>query len=267
MRAARSFGPLGAAGASAAAEFAATHTWVSWCFGWLGRVVSQAVLYGLLGRLLGAGHQRSLFVGGAVLVCATEALLVCASTVNERRSGTLELIVAAPASTFVVLVGRGAQWLPGGVVTSLVCLFVVGSSFGVRLTPSMGAAAVALVALTAVSTYCVGMALGAVVLARPELRNVVAGVAASGLAILGGAAVPLRAWPGPARLVGMCLPLTHTLAATRALIDGAGAGSVAARASVAVALASGWLVLAWAVVRRLIDAGRTKGTLELGASG
>jgi ABC-2 type transport system permease protein len=261
------FGALAAAGTSAATDFAAVYTWRTWTLGWLVRVVSQAVLYGLLGRLLGsAAHQRELFVGGAVLVCATEALLVCASTVNERRGGTFPLIVVTPRSPFVVLLGRGAQWLPGGVVTSLVCLLVVGPAFGVHWTLPAVAMAVPLVVLTAASTYCLGMALGAVVLARPELRNVTSGVAASTLAILGGVAVPLQTWPAPARLLGRCLPLTHTLAAVRVVIDGGPAVTVASEAGIAALAGAGWLAAAWLVVRRVVAAGLRNGSVESGGS-
>lgn len=255
-----------AAAAASAAEFAAVHSWRSWTLGWLVRVMSQAALYGLLGRLLGSvPWQQQLFIGGAVLVCATEALLVCASTVNERRSGTLTLLVASPASLFLALLGRGAQWLPGGIVTSLVCLFGLGPAFGLHWTAASAAAVVPVVVITAVASYCFGMALGAVVLARPELRNVVSGVAASTLAVLGGVAVPLEAWPPPARVLGQCLPLVHTLAAVRAVADHGSIGAVVGPAAVAVAVAAGWLLVAEEAVRRMVAAGRRNGSLELGA--
>lgn len=259
------WGTVRAAAATSAVEFAAVHTWRSWTLGWLVRVTSQAVLYGLLGRLLGSGAwQQQLFVGGAVLVCATEALLVCASTVNERRSGALTLLVASPASLFLALLGRGAQWLPGGIVTSLVCLFALGPAFGLRWTATSAAAVVPIVVITAVASYCFGMALGAVVLARPELRNVVSGAAASTLALLGGVAVPLHAWPSPAVALGQCLPLVHTLTAVRAVVDHGPFGAVAAPAALAMAVAAGWLVVAVVAVRRLVAAGRRNGSLELG---
>ena len=258
---------IGAAATASAAEFRAVHTWRSWVFGWLVRVMSQAIPYGLLGRLLGSAvRQQDLFIGGAVLVCSTEALLVCASTVNERRSGALSLIVAAPGSLFLTLLGRGAQWLPGGAVTSLVCLLAVGPAFGLHWSVAGVAAVVPLVVLTALSSYCFGMALGAVVLAWPELRNVLAGIAASTMAVVGDVAVPLSAWPAPVQLLGQCLPLLHTVTAVRAVVAGGPAGTVVAQAAFALAVAGAWLLVAQVSVYRVVAAGRRSGSLDLGGA-
>ncbi|MGH8974347.1 MAG: ABC transporter permease [Acidimicrobiia bacterium] len=259
------FGALGAAARSSLIDYAVIFTWRSWLLGWLMRVMSQTVFYGLLGKLLGSTErQRYLFVGAAVLVCGAEALLVCASTVNERRVGALSLIVASPSDAFLVLLGRGVLWIPGGVATSAVCLFVLGPLFGVTWTFPAVVAVLPLIILTSVSTYCLGIALGALVLARPELRNVVGTVAATGLAVVCGVTVPLGQWPLAVRAIGTCVPLTYTLAAVRASIDGERARDVLLFAAQAAAWGTVWLGVAWLGLHRLVAAGRRTGSIDLG---
>jgi ABC-2 type transport system permease protein len=250
---------------SGVTDFTTLYTWWSWTFGWLVRVVSQVASYGFLGRLIGSPAQtRYLMVGGSVLACAAEAMLACASTVNERRGGTLGLIAGAPSGVFPVLAGRGVQWLPSGVVTSLFCLLVVGPAFGLAWSPVHGLAVAGLVVLTALSTYCLGLTLGALVLAFPELRNVVGTVITSGLAVVCGVVVPLGSWPLPIRVAGSVVPLTYTLQAVRLVVDGGPAGLVLRSTALAILAAVGWFLLAWLVVNALIDASRRAGTIEFG---
>jgi ABC-2 type transport system permease protein len=263
---ARRFARACAAGVgSGVIDFTTMYTWWSWTFGWLVRVVSQVATYGFLGRLIGSPEQtRYLLVGGSVLACAAEALLACASTVNERRSGTLALIAGAPSGVFPVLLGRGVQWLPSGVVTSLFCLLLMGPAFGLAWTPARALAVAGLVVLTALSTYCLALAFGAVVLALPELRNVVGTVTTSALAVVCGVAVPLGSWPLPIRVTGSVVPLTYTLRAVRLVVDGAPAALVLRPTAAAVIAGAGWLLLAWLVVNALVDASRRAGTIEFG---
>ena len=246
-------------------DFVTLHTWWSWTFGWLVRVMSQVASYGLFGRLIGSPAQtRYLLVGGSVLAAAAEALLACASTVNERRAGALALVASAPSGVFPVLAGRGVQWLPSGVATSVICLLVVGPTFGLTWTPARALAAFGLVVLTALSMYAVGLTLGSLVLAFPELRNVVGTVATSALAVVCGVAVPLESWPLAVRLIGAVVPLTYTLRAVRLLVDGGSAVLILQPAAVAVIVGGAWLVLAWVVVTRLVNTGRRTGTLDFG---
>jgi len=259
------FGPMGAGVRNGLIEFAAVYTWRSWTFGWLARVGSQAALYGLLGRMLGSvEHQRYLFVGASMLVCASEALLVCSSTVSERCTGTLSLIEAAPAGTFGVLAGRGVQFLPGGVATSLTCLLLIGPAFHLVWTPAQVAALLPLVILTSVATYCLGLALGAVVLSAPDLRNAVTGVVAAGSPVACGVVVPLQQWPPMVRAVGMALPLTHTLAAVRHLADGGPSAACVREAAAALVTAAGWLLVAGLIIRWTLNAARRRGSMEIG---
>jgi ABC-2 type transport system permease protein len=251
--------------ASGFADFATIYTWRTWTVGWLARVLCQVAFSALIGRLLGSAEQgRYLLVGNAVAIAAVEAMFVVASTTWERRAGTLPLLIAAPTDPALVFAGRSVQWLASGTATAVISLCGLGLIFGVPLRPAAVLAAVPLVALVALGTYCVGLLLAAVVLRVMQLRNVVGNVGHLVMLTICGVQVPVAFWPDWTRGLAGTLPLTHGLAAVRGALAGAGAPEVLRQAGLEVALAAGWLALAVLAFRRLAEHGRHDGSIEFG---
>ncbi|WP_063770937.1 ABC transporter permease [Streptacidiphilus neutrinimicus] len=248
--------------ANAAADLRATYTWRTWLFGWLLRMLCQVVFFTLAGRTFsGAGHQRFLFLGNALTLCAIESMMVVASSAWERRAGTLPLLVAAPADVSWIFVGRSLQWLPSGCATSLAALLGLGPFFGVDWSPATAAVAAVLVAASAVGTYCFGLLLAALVLGASSWRNVASNVAYLGMMAVCGVEVPVGFWPLPVRVLAWSMPLTHELDALRALVDGGGAASVAPQALLGLAVGAAWLAGAVALLRAMADRGRRDGSI------
>jgi ABC-2 type transport system permease protein len=253
------------AAASGFADFATIYTWRTWTLGWLSRVLCQVAFFALIGRLLGSPEQgRYLLVGNAVMMAAVESMFVVASTTWERRAGTLPLLIAAPTAPALVFAGRSVQWLASGTATAAISLVGLGLLFGVPLRPAAVLAAVPLLALVSVGTYCVGLLLAAVVLRAMELRNVVGNLAMLGMMTVCGVQVPVGFWSRWLRLVADLFPLTHGLAAVRAVLAGSSAAPVLGEAAAGTALAAGWLLLAVLAFRRLTEHGRRDGTIEFG---
>ncbi|MGW2376296.1 ABC transporter permease [Kitasatospora sp. NPDC001683] len=247
----------------AAADFRAMYTWTTWTFGWLARMLSQAVFFALVGKVFSSpGGERYLFVGNALMACAIEAMLVITSSAWERRSATLPLLVASPAELAWVFVGRSLQWIPSGIATSTTTLLVLGPFFGVHWTVPGAAAMVCLVALTAVGTYCFGLFLSALALSATTWRNTISNVAYLGMMAICGVEVPVSVWPTAVRWVAWSLPLTHDLLALRGVLDGAPVGTVLLRVLLGTATALAWLALALPAFGRVAASGRRSGTLE-----
>lgn len=247
------------------ADYAVTYTPLTWTIGWLGRVLFQVTFFALIGRLLDdedAGHF--LLVGNAVMMAALDSLFVVASTQWERWAGTLPLLVAAPTSPLVVFSGRSVQWVVSGTATSLISLFGLGLLFGVPMAMPGALVAVPLVVLVSLSTYCLGLALGGLVLRAMDLRNVVSNVTHLTMMAICGVQVPVSFWPVGVQYVASVLPLTHGLAAIRAALDGAAAGEVLGEAGLELAVAAGWLTVAALIFDRLAEHGRRDGSIEFG---
>lgn len=248
----------------ARSELRQVYTWRTWLFAWLVRVLAQATFFTLIGLLLDSPERlRYLIVGNAVMLAVIEAMFVVPSTTWERRTGSLPLLVAAPASTATTFVGRSLMWLPSGIATSSIALLALGPVFGVSWTPGSAVAAIGCVVVIACSTYCFGLVFAAVVLRAMDVRNVVSNVVWLSLMTVTGVQVPTSFWPAPVEWAAQVLPVTHGLLAVRMLAEGgADAGAVLARVGLEAAVGALWLVVAALLLRQLAESGRRDGSIE-----
>ena len=238
--------------ANAWADFRASYTWWSWTFGWLGRMLAQVTFFAFVGVLLGSPEQlRYLVVGNAVMTCVVESMTVVASSSRERSEGTLPLLSAAPARLGWVFLGRSLQWPVSGSLTSLVSLLVLAPAFGVHWSSARLPALVALVLLTSLATYAVGLFLSPFVLTAAGARNIVSNSAYLLMMAICGVQVPVAYWPAWVQAVAYSLPLTHSLAAVRSLAAGDPAVSVLAEAGLAALSGLCWLAAALLAFRWL----------------
>lgn len=253
---------------NAFADLAATFTPLSWTLGWLSRIVAQVVFYALIGSLLGSPERvRFLYIGAAVMATAMETLLVVSTSTRERYSGTLPLLVASPARLWPVFLGRSVQWLPSGIATAAVALFVIGPVFGVGFTLGAGFAAFGVLVLVAVTTYGYGLALAALVLRYMRLRNWATNLSYTVMMLVCGVTVPLSFWPAWMHVLAQVFPVTHTLEAIRILEDGSGSPlEVLGHIGASLLAALGWYVIGALLLERLATSGRRNGTIEFAES-
>ena len=247
------------------ADLRVVYTWKTWTFGWLVRIVSQVVFYAIIGRLLGSDDDVArLFTGAAVMAAVTEVMLVCASTTWERMEGTLPMLVTAPGGLAATLAGRSVLWLPSGLATSLVCLFVVGPFFAVRPSVAGGAAIAVLLVVGVLGTYAVGLVLAGLVLWVPDLRNLASTVAVGLMTACCGAVVPVTYWPGWVQGTVQALPITHSLVGIHAAReDTLTAAGFLARLGLAAGTGVLWLAVSGLVIGYFANVTRRTGRYEL----
>lgn len=250
------------------ADLAATFTPLTWTLGWLGRIIAQVIFYALIGSLLGSPERmRYLYIGAAVVATAMETLLVVSTSTRERYSGTLPLLVASPSRLWPVFLGRSVQWLPSGIATATVALFIIGPAFGVRFTLGAGFAAFGVLVLVAITTYGYGLALAALVLRYMRLRNWATNLSYTVMMLICGVTVPLAFWPAWVQWAAQLLPLTHTLESIRLLEAGAPDPlTILAHLGLAALTALAWYGLAAFLLERLATSGRRRGTIEFAES-
>ena len=247
------------------ADLRVVYTWKTWTFGWLVRIVCQVVFYAIIGRLLGSDDDVArLFTGAAVMAAVTEVMLVCASTTWERMQGTLPMLVTAPGGLAPTLAGRSVLWLPSGLATSLVCLFLVGPFFHVQPAPLDGLAMAVLLVVGTLGTYAFGLVLAGLVLWVPDLRNLASTVAVGLMTACCGAVVPLTYWPGWVQGTVQVLPITHALAGIHAAREGTlTAADFLGQLGLAAGTGLLWLALSGLVIRYFADVTRRTGRYEI----
>lgn len=247
-------------------DLTAIYTWKTWTFGWLARLITQVIFFALIGRLLGSqAAVHYLLIGHAVAVAALDATIVILTTAGERRSGTLPTLVAAPATHLTVFLGQGVHWPTTGVVSALITLLIGAPLFDLALPWPRTLLVVPLVVLVAVSCYLFGTFVGGFCLRVLNIEWLALNLSYLGIMTFCGVNVPVDYWPGWIEAVATVLPLTHGLAAIRALLDGAPLASLIPQVVAEAGVGVGWLALAMLSFHRLAESGRRDGSIEFAA--
>jgi ABC-2 type transport system permease protein len=245
------------------AELRAAYTVRTWVLGWLLRMVAQVTFFALVGKMIGTPEAvRYLAVGNAVVLACLESVIVVFSVNDEREQRTLPLLVASPAGHVPVFLARGMHWVVTGMVSATVALIAVPALLGAPLPAGRLAASLPILWLVSIASYGYGCALGSIVLRSPQTDWLVLNVGYLVVMTLAGVNVPVSFWPGWLSWLAQLLPVTHGLAAIRAVLSGA--GPVLPNVLLEVVVGAGWLAVAYLGHRRFIRHGRLKGTIEFG---
>lgn len=245
------------------AELRNAYTVKSWLLGWMSRLAAQVTFFALVGHALGSPElTRYLAVGNAVVLACLESTIVVLSVNDERAHGTFGLLAASPTGHVPVLMTRGLQWAVTGMVSSTVALITVPLIVGVPIPSGSLVAALPLMWLISLTSYCYGCALCGLVLRHPQLDWLILNVGYLVVMTLCGVNVPVSFWPDWISWLPQILPVTHGLLAVRTVLDG-GSG-VATQVALEVLVGAGWLLVGVISLRRFVDRGRRDGTIEFG---
>ncbi|MFI2754521.1 ABC transporter permease [Cellulomonas sp. P22] len=248
------------------ADMRAIHTWKTYTFGWLTRLLLQVVFFALAAGF--AGRESALqysLVGNAVALGTLEGMIIVTMMVQERMSGTLPLLAIAPTSHVPVYLGRGVQWLASGMVSSTLAFVLLPPLAGVPLPWPRAAAALPIIAVVCVASYSFGCVLASVALRHVGMTWVILNLGYLPIMAFCGVNVPSTFWPPVVRAISEVLPLTHGLRGVRGVVAGAPVGTVLVDVALEVLVGALWMAVAVLSIRRVVTRGVADGTLDLGA--
>ncbi|WP_017587872.1 ABC transporter permease [Nocardiopsis ganjiahuensis] len=242
----------------ARADLGVVYSWRTWLFGWLIRLLCQMVFYSLVGVLVGdPEYTVHIVLGAAVMTCVAETMLATASTCWDRHQGTMGLLTASPVEPGVFYFGRSLQWPASATATTSIALLAVPPFFGIAWEWHQVPVLVGIVVLTCLSTYCMTMLVASFALVLSEARNIISAISTTCVIAISGAMVPVEFWPVPVQWIAQALPVTHGLAAVRAVEAGAPASAVLASVGLMLLAAACWLSLALVSFRQVFARART----------
>jgi ABC-2 type transport system permease protein len=190
--------------------------------------VLQILLFASVGRTAGVADAAFFVIGNAVLYAAIPCLFAMSNSIgNERTFQTLGLVLVSPARRLPLFGGRALPVILNGFCVSMFALVVGSALLGVHIAAGAWLPITATVAVCAFATTGLGLVTAAVAMRVREtatLSNIVFGV----LILVTGANVPLHRLPGWIVSVSAWVPMTHGIAAARALAAGASWARVAA---------------------------------------
>jgi ABC-2 type transport system permease protein len=248
-------------------DMAAFYTIRTWIIGWFSRLVIQVVFFSLFGLLLGSVadvHYR--VIGNSAALVCIGAMPVVLSVVRERGAGTLAMQILTPSPFALAYIGRGICWLVVGIGSSTAAFIIAALAFQLPVAMPQALLTPVVIAVIGVSAYCLGLALGAVVMARPTLQWLAVNLGYLSVMTLSGVNVPVSYWPKPVQVLASALPLTHGLRALRLLLAGGSYAAVGSAIAAEAAVGASWLVIALFVMTLSVHNGRKNGTLELSAA-
>jgi ABC-2 type transport system permease protein len=225
--------------------------------------LTQLLLFVYVGRSARLADDSFFVIGNALLAVAVPCLFGMTIAIgDERRQGTLPLLLVSPAARVPLFLGRALPVILNGVAVSVLGITLGALLLDVDLPPATWLPLLIAVVVTAFSCTGLGLVAAALGLRARESTlssNVLIGV----LLIFTGANVPRDALPGWMTAVGDVLPITHGIAAARTIAAGGGLADAAPDlvAEAVVGLVSAAVGL---VMLRMFEAeSRRRATLEL----
>jgi ABC-2 type transport system permease protein len=246
-------------------SYRALFNWISpWIFipHTLGYPIFEILFFAYLGRFAGVQSDRFFLIGNAFLAIAvTGTFGMGHATAGERRSQTLTALLASPANRFAVFLGRALPSIVTGFFVAATSFAVCAAILGVHVPLSI-LPGLALATLTA-AFACTGLGLciGALGL-RGRNVSVFADVIAACMLLVSGANVPLHQLPGSIQTISSGIPLTHGIAAARAIAGGANIAGVADLLAKEAGVGLVYFVIGLVMLRVFEFEGRRSASLE-----
>ncbi len=201
----------------------------------------------------GTGYLEYLYPGILTLVLLFTAIFSTISTVEDRRAGFLQGVLAAPVGRAAIVLGQSLGATTLAVAQGLVFLTLAPLA-GIRLGPSQVLAAAAVMTVVAFGLTNLGLLI-AWRMESTQGFHAIMNLILIPIWLLSGAFFPQAGVATPLRWVMRLDPLTYGLAALRACLERGGAPSgevpgLAASLAVAVVFGGVTLAAATAVARR-----------------
>jgi ABC-2 type transport system permease protein len=210
-----------------------------------------------------AGAAGFLLVGMIGLITWTATIWASGYAIEfERSGGTAAALFLSPASRVAVILGYGLGsflWM----APALGAVLVLAVATGARFLVADPLAAAAALAATALASLAVGFAFASLfILSRRA--NLLANFLQAPVYLLAGFIVSREALPGWLRPLSDALPISHAVDALRAsLLRGADLAEIAPALLWTLATAGGFALVGLFSLRRVEDAARRSGQLDL----
>jgi ABC-2 type transport system permease protein len=226
----------------------------------LPRVILQVAFFALVGELAAgeAGREFALIGASAHVMVLATVVRAPDVLVDERTMGTLHRVRLGVLPLPAIAAARWLVYTAAGFVDALVGLVVVGLAFGETGLVVDVLAAAPLLALMALTTSALGVAIAAASLTK-RVDFVLANLASYLTLVFCGAVAPLTAFPEPLATMARGLPLTNGLLAIRAVVAGE---PWLAYAGIELAVGAIWAAFAVTLMHVQARRGRALGTDE-----
>ncbi len=214
--------------------------------------VCQILFFVQLG-VFATGRANALYfaIGNALQLAALNGIFgVVQAVANERRYGTLSILLGSPANRLASFLSRALGQVLDGVVAVAVGLATTAILFGLDVRSAQLPLLLLCVVVIALSTSGLGLMLGSLGLVVRDAL-VIGNVIYYLLLVTCGINFPVASLPVWLRVISYSLPLTRGVQAAREVVLGAGLGQVAPLVAGELAVGAAYAVAGYALFRWL----------------
>lgn len=227
------------------------------------RPISQVIFWALAAQFAtGITDPSFQLIGNSVFVCTFSSLFTTADIlVEERRGGTLPLLVVAAKNKFLVFSGRALVVGMHGIFTSIVTFLVGSAIFRLNLSQVAWGQLGLTLGITVFSVSCLGVCLGTVGVVLTDL-NLIGNVVYLILIVICGVQFPTAMLPEWLQILAYVVPITRGAEAARLIVAGGGP-KVWPLLGGELLVGIAWLIIGYSLYRYLEYKARVYGTLDL----
>jgi ABC-2 type transport system permease protein len=187
-----------------------------------------------------------------VILTMTMVLMTSIALTREIERGTMENLLAMPASPFEIMLGKILPYLVVGAVQVAVVLTAAKTMFGIPFVGSLGLL-LAVILIFVLALVMLGYTFSTMARTQMQAMQLTFFFFLPSI-LLSGFMFPFRGMPNWAQWVGELLPLTHFLRVVRAvMLKGAGAADVRWETGVLCLFIAAYATIALLRFRRTLD--------------
>lgn len=231
---------------------------------WFPRIFAQVTFFAIIADFVGGqAFLHYSLIGNSFYILVSSLIIGVAISVTwERRAGTLPLLIASPTHPLFIFSGRNVGMALHGLINGLVSIYIIAPILGVHLGIMQVFALLLPILFITISSYGVGLLLGAISLYTRGYHNVVSNFIVFTILVLCGVNYPVSTLPQALQIVAWFLPLTHGLQAARLLLDGNFTSQIIVLLCQELIVGVLYALLAQLLIGKLIFQARSAGTLE-----
>jgi ABC-2 type transport system permease protein len=222
----------------------------------------QILLFTYLGRYSSLENDDFFVIGNAIQASGMSAVFAGTMAIaNERQFQTLQPLLATPANRFSLFMGRSLPVLLNGLVVTAFGFWASTILLGFSLDGASVPAFCLIVVVCVTSCTAFGLTVGSLGMRARDVF-LFANVAYYLMWLLCGVNVPLAELPGWLQQIGRLMPMTHGIAAARAVAAGASLGEVSGLVWTEVGVGAAYAALGFGLFRLFELEGRRRASLE-----
>lgn len=202
-------------------------------------------------------------IGKSFLLCTSNTIFGIGSVLREERfSGTLKAVIAAPANKLLVFLGRGFMHIVDASLSVVIGLFIGYLLFGMRLSNINFLSFTLTIIIAMFSASGLGLLISSFGLISRDM-NLLMNTVSMCIFGLSGAIFPIDRLPIILQKLSLCIPITRSIKAARLITNGGSSNVIYSLLFQELMVGFAYALAGYLLLRILEEIARKRATLDI----